>query len=442
MVSPFGKPFRLLRDERGGTATLVALSLPVLIGAGALGVDVAHLYSVRGALQSTADAAARAGAHGLPNAATAESQALRFADYNTPANHGSVVRSSDIDFGNWDADTRAFTAGGAPVNAIRVVAAREAARGNPVAFALAPIFGTSEGDVRAEAIAAISGVAGEDQTLTTDACVLALAEDGTGITVSGTAKIDANDCGFAANSVASQAMGVTGNARVDIASLHLTGGLFDNRDRLQTIEPPLIDTGERIEDPFAGRDFTDFPTHVSTTAREKSKPNGPALQMQPGIYPDGFNFQGAVDMAPGVYVMKADVRINSQAVVDGMAGVTIVMDNADIDINGQAEVNMRAPTGGSTAGMTIMRQGETSTKSNINGTSTTNFDGAIYMPGDDIRFSGTSNPGGCLQVIAKRVTFIGSTAFANNCERVGGERINKRIDQDGSAVTSTVSLVQ
>ena len=437
-----GKPLRVLRDERGGTATFVALSLPVLIGAGALGVDVAHLYSVRGELQSTADAAARAGAHQLPNPGNARSQALRFADYNTPGKHGNVVGASDIEFGFWDTEGRAFTEGATPFNAIRVVAARESGRGNAVAFALAPIFGISRGDVRVEAIAAITGTPGEDQTLTTDACVLALADNGTGITVSGTANIDANDCGFAANSAASQAMRATGNARIDIASLHLTGGLSDTRDRVQTIEPPLINTGERIEDPFADRNFNDFPSEVSPTADERSRPNGPALQMEPGIYPDGFTFQGAVDMAPGVYVMQGDVRINSQAVVDGMSGVTIVMDNADIDINGLAEVDMRAPTSGSTAGMTIMRQGSASTRTNINGTSTTNFDGAIYMPGDEIRFSGTSNPGGCLQVIAQRVTFIGTTGFASNCERVGGERINRRVNEDGSAVTSSVSLVR
>ncbi|MFC3080039.1 pilus assembly protein TadG-related protein [Phenylobacterium terrae] len=53
---------RLLRDERGGMALWAGLLAPVLVGFGALSVDVARMYNLDADLQTAADSLARAGA--------------------------------------------------------------------------------------------------------------------------------------------------------------------------------------------------------------------------------------------------------------------------------------------------------------------------------------------------------------------------------------------
>ena len=52
------------RDERGATLAVVAASMVVVLGMGALAVDVGMLYTVRTKLQATADASALGGRPG------------------------------------------------------------------------------------------------------------------------------------------------------------------------------------------------------------------------------------------------------------------------------------------------------------------------------------------------------------------------------------------
>ena len=61
--------------RRAATVVLVAVVVPVLIGFTALTVDVGYLYNVRTQLQTTADAAAHAGAVLLPNEQAARTAA-------------------------------------------------------------------------------------------------------------------------------------------------------------------------------------------------------------------------------------------------------------------------------------------------------------------------------------------------------------------------------
>ena len=57
--------------ERGATGVLVAVMMLVLIGAGAMAVDVGQIYAERAQLQNAADAGAMAAAQQCHNAAAA-----------------------------------------------------------------------------------------------------------------------------------------------------------------------------------------------------------------------------------------------------------------------------------------------------------------------------------------------------------------------------------
>lgn len=398
---------RFIRDERASVFPVIALSLPVLIGTAALAIDIGHLRVVESRLQSTADSAARAGASQLPDTDEAEATAVDMAGKNMAVeDHGTVLHSRDVIFGTWDESSRTFAAGGTPPNAIRTILRRSAANGNAVSLYLASILGISEMDVVKDAIAARLTVG--------TACLLTLAPNGTSITVSGDVNIQANQCGFAANSSDGSAVsskGASANARIN--SLYAAGGLDDRHGVFNVSKDPQLNTGEPLPDPYADQNFDFSNEPISPTAGAKSKPNK-TVNLQPGRYPDGFDFKGDVNMAAGVYVMEGDVKITAQADVNGDR-VTVALMDSDLRISGNAEIDLSAPTSGDTEGMVLVRRGSHSTKSDLSGKGHLQFDGVIYMPNSEFRFSGTSANGGCLQMVAYRIEFKDEPIFHYNC---------------------------
>jgi Putative Flp pilus-assembly TadE/G-like len=80
------------KDERGQAVVLMVLSLVVLLGMGALVLDVGHWWHTRRQLQATSDAAALAGAQMLPgDPGAASAMAMDYANKN-----GGDVAGSDI----------------------------------------------------------------------------------------------------------------------------------------------------------------------------------------------------------------------------------------------------------------------------------------------------------------------------------------------------------
>ena len=139
------------QDERGATLAVVAASIVVLLGMGALAVDVGMLYTVRTKLQATADASALAAAQELPDAADVTSMAIQYATANY--DEGAVVTADEVVLGRWDEVAGTFTPGANPPNAVNVTARRQGARGNAVPTFFARVLGRDWVDVSARATA-------------------------------------------------------------------------------------------------------------------------------------------------------------------------------------------------------------------------------------------------------------------------------------------------
>jgi Flp pilus assembly protein TadG len=77
---------RSQRDERGAVAVLVAAALVGLVGFGALVVDVSYYFYARSVVQSTANAAALAGAQGIGSAGTPLTTATTYSAVATDKN--------------------------------------------------------------------------------------------------------------------------------------------------------------------------------------------------------------------------------------------------------------------------------------------------------------------------------------------------------------------
>jgi Flp pilus assembly protein TadG len=179
-------PKRVIANQGGVTAALIAVAMFALLGVAALAVDLGHLYVVRNELQNAADAGALAGARILYNdeGTSINVDANQRAYVTALANRSDKTavevnwtsgNTGDVQRGHWSFAARTFTPNDstAPVelwnvsteeldanvnfiNAVRVIARRQA---TPAASFFARIFGHTGFELSATAVAYI-GFAG------------------------------------------------------------------------------------------------------------------------------------------------------------------------------------------------------------------------------------------------------------------------------------------
>ena len=159
----------LARNRSGAVILYVTAGLTVFVGFSALAIDGSYLYVMHNRMQSAADAAALAAASQLPDADDTRAAAISYAQKNLPSGeNGVVLTNSDVVLGTWDDDTRTFTAGVTPANAVQVTVRRAAANANSVQLFLASMFGEDSVDLSATATATF-GTAGDwDMTIVQD----------------------------------------------------------------------------------------------------------------------------------------------------------------------------------------------------------------------------------------------------------------------------------
>jgi Flp pilus assembly protein TadG len=148
------------RRDRGGMAVMCAVMVPVLIGFGTLAINQGYVTYRGQLLRQTVQAAALAAADNLSSYySTGSSSAVitaaqTFATANMPsAQYGTVVPSSDVVLGTWNASTNSFTAGGSTPNAVQVTGINTAANGNAVSLFFGSLFGKPSVDMTSTAVA-------------------------------------------------------------------------------------------------------------------------------------------------------------------------------------------------------------------------------------------------------------------------------------------------
>ncbi len=155
--------------QKGAVTLLVALTLPILIGAAALAVDMAHLHVVRNELQNDADAAALAGARVLYNSTTgstdwslAQAQAQAAIALNRAT--GIQLTEGRVQTGYWNLTGSATSLQGLPMTptvndapAVQVTVRKaEGQNSGPVRTFLAGILGASTVPLQATAVAGVT----------------------------------------------------------------------------------------------------------------------------------------------------------------------------------------------------------------------------------------------------------------------------------------------
>lgn len=115
-----------LKARRGAVVVLLGIMAVALVAISAIAIDFSRIWSMRNELQTSADAAAHAGAIQLlppNNAANTISIAQAYAGQNLAMQRAVTVDS--VVLGDWDDVAKTFTSGAPHTDAVSVVVARE-----------------------------------------------------------------------------------------------------------------------------------------------------------------------------------------------------------------------------------------------------------------------------------------------------------------------------
>lgn len=399
---------RLLKDRAGNVLFIATMSLPVVIGAGGLATDTIQWTLWQKEMQRQADSAALAGAYAKAQGANVTTNAT------TDLNRYSLVTLSAAPTIE-NAPTTGSYAGNA--NAVRV--ALQTSQKLP----FSSLFLATAPTIKAEATAAVVNNG--------NYCILAFENTtATGITMQGNATVNMG-CGMATNSTAANAVTAGGSSSIYATPISAVGGLQSSSNYASGTV--LLPHSITQQDPYANLPTPVVPSggcpHLTVGSGQTKHVNNPTSV---ACY-QGMDLRGTVNFDQGVYYIDGDmVNIGSQAVITGTNVTFILTSNnatsnpssiATWRTNGGAAVNLTASTSGTYAGVLIYqdRRALDSGNNTINGNATSGFQGAIYIPSQEVDFSGTSGMNTqCIQIASRRVTFIGNTSIANNCPSGSG----------------------
>jgi Flp pilus assembly protein TadG len=385
---------RFACDQRGGVAPLLAIAaVPLLVGTGAA-VDFGRAQSAKAVMQAAVDATAlaivRAKAENtaVPDATSFFNAAFSLSGVQTITVKSNVTSSN----GGY---TASLTAQGQL----------------PTSFM--GVIGYSQLTIGVNA----SAYSSNNQA----GCVMALNKTAaSAISLGGSTTVNLSNCSLFSNSSSDTAVSVGGSASLTALSIGAVGGVSAGTSNVTLTHGIQAHIGA-ISNPYADVTVPTFSGCTDTNVRVKS-----ATTLSPGVYCNGIsvNAGGALTLNPGIYYIdRGNFSVNGGGTVTG-TGVTLIftsstgMNYATATINGNASINLTAPSSGSTAGIVIFGDpnAPVGTAINLSGGSTQAFGGAIYAPTGAITYTGgASTSSSCTQIIGDTVTFTGNSSVAINC---------------------------
>jgi Flp pilus assembly protein TadG len=443
MESVAGEMRKFVSDQRGAVIVYVTIGLGVFMGFSALAIDGSYLFLMSNRAQSAADAAALAAASQLPDEAAAESVAIEYAEKNLDvADYGNVLAATDVEFGTWDADTRTFSLGISPADAVRATVRMSNDNANPIQLFFANALGHSETGVVASAIATSGG----NVNAVGEACLQALnPTDEDSFRVVGTAVIHGEGCNIQVDSChPTSAFRASGDPNIDLTveldeggvssgDLNVCGGLNVTPNVDLPPEPYTNgETGEQLGDPFNTPPFDSLPAADETaTCDENDFSATSSATLWPGVYCGGLALtgNGTANLQPGTYYIKdGEFSVTGTRALVG-DGVTFVLvgSAANVDLGGVSSMALSAPLTGSYAGFVFFgdRNNPATDTHKIHGTPLDGMHGISYFPNATAELLGTSAVSGsgatgtddCSIIIADKMFFNGTVnmTLATEC---------------------------
>ncbi len=323
------------RNMKGGIAVSFALSLPLLFGIFGIVTDYALMTRVRSDLQSTADAAALAGAREIPmamsNVKQVASAVRSFAAYRLAGNSAASV--SDLSSLKLSLEVAVIE----DFSAVKVT----------ISEAWSPFFmHFFDGSVTPVNVTSQARFVGRNNI-----CVLGLSGSGNAVYLDKGAKLTGNNCGAFSNSTSRNALQIAGGAVVKAMILCSAGGISVSASA--NVTPVPITDCPPVEDPLARR----IPPDLGGCDHYKTVVNSQVLTLQPGVYCGGISLQGnsEVTFEPGIYELRdGGLSASGHAALKGEGVGFYLSGNASPIVFGSGtHVSLTAPTEGAMAGLLI-----------------------------------------------------------------------------------------
>ncbi|WP_342710737.1 pilus assembly protein TadG-related protein [Bradyrhizobium sp. B124] len=427
----------MLRCRRGSAAFATVVALVPLIGAMALGGEAGSWYVTWQRAQGAADAAAYSGALRLacdnapqPGVTCSNTQTVDWRGKQVAAQN-SFCNSGDTSYPGATC-AASLPTGVSKTVQIATLGSWNGTAGNYVQATvsqqqptyLAQLLGLSTINVVATAVAGVDSLAKPP-------CVLSLKDP---ITFQGSPTVSSPTCGISSNSTADNAIGFKGNSGIQVnAPSYTVGGCSQTGGSqctgVKTYQQP-------IPNPLSG-----LSAAIGALKVPGSFPNG-SCGGTVKSYETGACYNTATSLPStlsGTYYFTGNVRINGSPTITGTATL-IFFSGGSLTITGNPTIQltaMKSPTGPSALSasakalmkdLLIYDDESTPGGVNISGSSTSYFNGTVYVPNSPITYAGNSSGApatGCYQVIAYSVKFQGNTSLDNsNCTGDGAVRPN------------------
>jgi hypothetical protein len=420
----------LWRDCAGVTMMTTALLMPVIVGMAGLGIDVTFWFKDRRELQTIADLSAIAGAVAFANGATASEVQQTVADH--AARNDFVPGPADALIVNVPP---VYGPNAGEDGFVEVIVDQERRLYFAALFRQEPVV------IQARAVGG-SVYSGQH-------CILGLDESMDGaVTFSGTANANIS-CGVAANSDSSSAIAILGNAILSADPAQAYGDIYVQGNGELITQHPVQSFSQRITDPYGpdGRNLQ-VPAASPCDYAGGYTANGETVTLDPGRYCGDLTIiNGNVTFNPGVYILdEGSFSVTGTSTLYG-EDVTFILTGTDpnligdIHITGGTVATLIAPGpegqpdyGGDYAGILFYQdqaapsfQGANLIDNTTQGGSEMDLRGAIYFPNQEIVYTGGGGIGlGCLQIVARQVSFEGNAIIDNTeeaCTAQGVESI-------------------
>jgi hypothetical protein len=396
LLTRLARHARRFRGEGANVVIIFGLSLPIVIGGAALGVETSYWYLKDVQLQAAADAAAYTAA--IEKRSGSTSTVIRNAATVTASGNG------------YDSAIGTMTINSPPTSGPnQVAAAIEVILQQPVNRYFTRIFSTSTVNETARAVARFQSIG--------DACILALNPTATkAVTFSGNTGVNVKGCDVMANSTANNAIYTSGSSTTH-AGCFITTGQVDMSGGTTTLDcaNPLTH-----QDPIADP-FLDLPV---PTASGSCLSDNPAT-LNPGKYCAGMNLKGTQTLNPGVYVVSGgDFKVNANANITGNGVMIYLTGAARVSMNGNATTTLSAPTSGTYSGVLFFgdRTNNGTTNNTFNGTDASSLTGYLYFASQPMNYLGNfSGTKGCTRVVASVIQWSGNTTVddTQDCSTLG-----------------------
>ena len=423
---------KLWRNCRGNALVMAGAALPLIVGSAGLASDTIQWALWKRQIQRAADSAAMAGVYAIVQGKTVETTcSISGATYDKPVSY-DLKKNNHF----WDnptctvtnpPSTGSFTA---DPDAVKVdLQIQKQLSFSGMFLSAAPI-------IKASATATIVP-AGKY-------CAISLiANATTGISAGGSTNVNLG-CGMITNSTSMDAAIAFGSSTVTASPVAAVGGIdaSDNWGAGTVLQPFTI----AAEDPFKDV-YPPTPTGCQKFSvwdtGNNNKPGGTVDLTAAGspitaggtycIKESGgkFDVQGNIILPSGTYVLdQTNLNMTNNNASLTCHSCTFILTSStgnnigNVSLQG-GKLDISAPDAGNYKGIAIYQDRNASQCLNncnlINGNASSTLVGAIYVPKQQLTFTGTTGmTTHCLQMVALTLQFNGNSAIDNVCDPAGG----------------------